>query len=660
MLTAETHPSAKAAWRARRREVVRAVLAPRPRLSVSEWAEQTIYLPSENSAIAGRLRYDQTPYLREIVDFLSDVEGEEGVVLKSAQIGFTVGVLVTAMCYFIDQDPSPILLMQPTLDDAERFSKKKLMPIIRASPALRKKVAEARPGDAANTILQKSGAGWSASMVGAKSPRQMRSDSIRVFLSDERSGYSTSAGVEGNPYLLGVARTLSFDNRKLLTGSTPVISPDETEKDYQDSDRRQWYVPCPECGAEQPLRWENLRWDKEGGGDTGLPRVHKPETAHFVCEVNGCVIEERHKRKMVRAGRFVAENAGHKKRGWKVWQGYSLMPKAKWPIIVADWLKAQGDPEKLKIFFNTVLAQSYEERGERPDVDALSARREAYAAPVPMRVAVLTAAVDVQGDRVELLIKGWGAGEESWQIGHWRIKGDPKQKGPGSVWETLDRLLLAPYRHESGIDLYVRACAVDTSDQTDLCYDYVKPRQRRGVIAVKGEEAIGKQILIKQGRAKTPGVKLWKVGTHTAKSRVFSRLRIEPTNDGTPKPGAIHFPFPQADGLDDAYLKQFENEKAVAKKLPNGRIVHVFRKTSGQPNEALDLEVYALTALHWLGDGVRNFLGQIAEQLHAKAGTLPQSVASERKALPTLATAPAPPATTAKFRGRRMRSRGVP
>ncbi|HET7552186.1 MAG TPA: terminase gpA endonuclease subunit [Gemmatimonadaceae bacterium] len=651
-----THPDAWRAWRDRRHTAFVSVIAPRARPRPSDWVEQNIWLPPDNTSQAGPYRYENAPYLRELVDWLGDSTSDEAVVCKSAQVGFTVGVLVAGICYSIDQDPAPILVMQPTLDDAERFSKKKLMPIVRASARMRKLIAEARPGDAQNTILQKSGPGWSVSIVGAKSPRQMRSDSIRFFYSDERSAYDRSAGAEGNPYLLGKKRTDSFDNRKILTGSTPLVDPDEIEREYQDSDRRRWMVPCPHCGHEQWLKFSQLRWDKEG---EGKHRCHLTKTAYYVCEANGCVIEERFKRRMVQSGHFVAENPDNPKPGWFINQLNSLFPQASWANIAKDFIKAQGDDTKLQIFFNTTLAESWQERGEKADASVLERRREVFAAPVPMRVGLLTGSADIQKDRIEMLVKGWGAGEESWQIAHYRIMGDTKDR---TVWDTLDRLRRMPWRHESGIDLYIQKFAVDSGDQTDLVYDYVKGRQREGVIAVKGEERIGKPMVIRPGKAKEKGVKLWLVGTHTAKSRLFSRLRIEPPGPADPpRPGAIHIPMPQPDGMDEDYLAQFGNNKGIPKKKADGRTVIAFKKTG--PDEAIDMDVYALAALHACGDKVRASLGQLAAQLQLRADALPPRPASEPapQAPPAITELPKMPAAAAlpRQRGRRVRSNGV-
>ncbi len=654
----ETHPDAWRAWRDRRHEAFKSILAPRVRPRVSDWVEQNIWLPPDNTSQAGPYRYENAPYLREIADWIGDPSSDEGVVQKSAQVGFTVGVLIAGICYCIDQDPAPILVMQPTLDDAERFSKKKFMPIVRASARMRALIGEARPGDARNTILQKAGPGWSLSIVGAKSPRQMRSDSIRFFYSDERSAYDRSAGVEGNPYLLGKKRTDSFDNRKILTGSTPLIDPDEIEREYKDSDRRRWMVPCPHCGHEQWLKFAQLRWDKEG---EGKHKRHLPDTAYYVCEANGCVIEERFKRRMVQSGHWVAENPGHRRPGWFINQLNSLFPRASWANIARDWLDAQGDETKLQIVANTVFAESFQERGEKTDASVLERRREVYAAPVPMRVGLLSGSADIQQDRIEMLVKGWGAGEESWQIAHYRIMGDTKDRN-GPVWQTLDRLRRMPWRHESGVDLYIQKFAVDTGDQTDLVYDYVKDRQREGVIAVKGEERIGKPMVIRPGKAKDKGVKLWLVGTHTAKTRLFSRLRIEPPGaDDPPRPGAIHIPMPQPDGMDEEYLSQFGNNKAVPKRKADGRTVIVYKKTGA--DEAIDMDVYALAALHACGDKVRASLGQLAAQLAIRADALPPRPASDSApqappAITEVAKMPAP-AMAPRARGRRTRSRGI-
>jgi phage terminase large subunit GpA-like protein len=603
-------------------------------MTVVEWAEKYRHLSRDNTAEAGPYRYARAPYLREIAEAFTDPTVEKIVVRKSAQVGFTEGVIGNAIGFVIDMDPSPILMMQPTLDDAARWSKKKLMPMVRASPRLRAKVGEARPGDARNTIHLKTGLGWSLSIVGAKSPRQMRSDSIRFFFADERSGYDRSAGVEGDPFLLGLKRTTTFDNRTVLVGSTPTVKPDPIDAEYENSDQREYEVPCPHCGGYQTLRWENLRWDKEG---EGLTRRHLPETAHFVCVEHGCVIEEKHKRAIVQQGVWVPRNPGHPVRGYSLWQAISLFAKAGWKIIAAEWLEAQGDLDKLKNFYNTVRGESFEERGERPDADALSARREAYAAEVPMGVAVLTASVDVQDDRLEFLVKGWGANEESWLIAHHRIWGDPRQK---DVWKKLDVLRTRRYRHESGVDLVIQVTCVDSSDKTDVVYDYVKPRQRQRVYAVKGHKGKGRPVFLRPGKAKDKSVRLFIVGADTAKDKVLSRLRIAPPAEGErAKPGYMHFPMAQEDGADELYLKQFENESPVPRRNKRtGEIVRTYVQRG--PNEAIDLEVYALVGLHILGDAIRRDLGAIAARFAKRAAA--------RKAAPPAPDPALPPVTKAR------------
>jgi phage terminase large subunit GpA-like protein len=277
-------------------------------------------------------------------------------------------VIGNAIGFIIDMDPSPILMMQPTLDDAARWSKKKFMPMVRASPRLRDKIGEARPGDARNTILLKTGPGWSLSIVGAKS--RARCGRTRSATSSPTSAPATtrSAGEGRRPF---PPRPQAHDDVRQpegLTGSTPTVKPDPIDAEYEDSDQRQLFVACPQCGAEQVLKFENLRWEKEGEKPN---RRHLTETAHFVCVASGCVIEEKHKRAMVQQARWIPQKPGHLTRGYDLWQAYSLFAKASWKIIAAEWVAAQEDPEVLKNFLNTVLAQSYEERGERPDAESL-------------------------------------------------------------------------------------------------------------------------------------------------------------------------------------------------------------------------------------------------------------------------------------------------
>ncbi len=588
-----TAPRAKIEWARRRAALFRSVLAPPPRLTVSEWTDRYRYLSREASAEPGKWSTDRAPYQRGVMDAFSDLMVEDVVLMWASQTGKTE-CLNNLIGYFIDQDPAPILVIQPTLEMAEAWSKDRLAPMLRDTPRLRGKVRDPRSRDSGNTVRHKVFPGGHITTAGANSPASLASRPIRVVLADEVDRYPPSAGAEGDPFALAVRRTATFWNRKLVRTSTPTLKGfSAIERAFQEPDRRRYYyhVPCPECGHYQTLRWENVRWED---GD--------PESAAYACEACGVLIGEERKLDMLRAGRWVAENeeASVRKLGFHLNALYS--PWARWAEIVREFLAAKENPELLRVWVNTILAETWEEAGEQLSPDSLASRREKYSAEVPGGVGVLTAAVDVQADRLEVLVVGWGAGEESWRIHYEQIPGDPAGEPP---WQALESVLTRGWRHEHGAELRIAACCIDSGFHTEAVYRFVRPRQTRRVWAIKGISQPGRALVGKPSRANKYGVKLLPIGVDTAKDVVFSRLRI-----AQPGPGYLHFP----EWLSEEYFLQLTAEKAVTK-FKKGRPVRVYERIPGRRNEALDLECYALAALLSLGDTVVRNLGTWVERV---------------------------------------------
>ena len=623
----ETHPVAANRWRERRRKLFREIFRPAPRVTMSEWADSHRYLSKENSPEPGPWRTDRVPYLREIMDAISDPEVERIVLRKSAQVGYTEGVINNGIGYFIDQDPSPIMVVQPADGDAEEFSKKKLMPMIRETDRIRGKITE-RGRDSGNTILGKGFPGGFLTITGATSPKGLARDSIRVLFFDEIDRYPASAGSEGNPMRLAEKRTTGFPNRKIIKGSTPVMKGGPIDSEFEDSDQRFFHVRCPHCDHEQVLRWGGpddefgIKWEDDD-----------PETAFYLCESCAGVIEEHHKPAMVKAGRWIPQNPGHRTRGYDLSALMSLFDGARWPLLVDEFLKANrkaksGDTLDLQVWVNTVLGEGWEDEEEKFDPEDLKTRREKYPAEVPKDVAVLTAGVDVQGDRLELAVKGWGADEESWLISHERLHGDTEKD---EVWELLEAALTRAYSHESGAELRIRACMIDSGWATEKVYGFVRRRQARGVYASKGLDSRASELLKRSTRANRYGVKLWSIATPRFKDIVFRRLQRQ-----RPGPGYMHFCQQTSTGTDAEYFAQFAAEKAVVKRTGR-RFSRVYVQVRDR-NEAIDLEVLATAALHSLGDSIRFQLGELSKRIQEE-GEKHRSEARPRK--------------------RRVRSRGI-
>lgn len=605
----QTKPSARREWIKRRAALFRTALAPMPRLTVSEWADRYRQLSREASAEPGRWNTDRAPYQRGILDAFSDPLIEKVVVMSSAQVGKTE-VVNNVVGYFIDKDPAPMLVLQPTQQMGEAWSKDRLAPMLRDTPRLRGKVKDPRARDSGNTLLHKSFPGGHITISGANSAASLASRPIRVVLCDEVDRYPASAGTEGDPVGLANKRTSTFWNRKLGEFSTPTVKKlSRIEQSFEQSDRRRYHLPCPHCEHMQTLRWEHLKWEN---GD--------PETAAYACESCGCLIEEQYKGEMLRRGVWVAENPGHRTAGFHLNALYS--PWARWPELVREFLDAKGNPERLKVFVNTVLGETWEEEGERVGAESLASRKHAYRAQVPEGAGLLTAGVDVQGDRLEVKVKGWGKGEESWLV-HWeQLFGDP---GRDEVWAKLEEVLVREWKHEAGGTLRIEAVCIDSGGHhTEAVYRYVRPRQARKVWAIKGMSQPGRPLVGRPSRANKHGVKLLPLGTDTAKDAIFTRLKVN-----VPGPLYMHFP----EWVDDEYFAQLTAEKVVTRYV-KGRPVRSYEKIRPR-NEALDLEVYALAALVSLGTPVLQSLGRFVEHAQAegakvRAAETPDPAAAQR------------------------------
>ena len=545
-------------------------LAPPPKLTVSQWADR-YRMVSSYSAEPGPWQTSRTPYLREIMDSFGDPAVQMVIFMKCARIGGTEAGL-NIVGYFIDQDPSPILIVQPTVDDAKDFSKEQLAPMLADTPALAGKVQDPRSRDSGNTVQSKTFPGGGLYLVGANSPRGFRRRTARVVDLEEVDGYPASAGTEGDQIKLAFRRTATYAHRrKVYMNSTPTLKGASRIEDYfSRSDQRRFHLPCPHCQAMQPLVWRQLRWDG-------------PEPLYFCIEC-GAGITESDKFRMLARGVWVPERPDLAVRGYHINALYS--PWVTWRELVDEWLEAQTDIGKLQVFVNTVLGETWEDRGGGLDPKSLESRREDYGAAVPAWVSVLTAGVDVQENRLALVIRGWGQGEESALIVHTEIDGDPTKAG---VWNALDEQLTRTYGTADGRQLPVFAAGVDTGDNTESAYAYCRPRWNRRVYALKGSSTPGAPLAPRKASINNKGrVRLFLIGTTAAKDLIYGRLKIS-----MPGPGRYHFP-PETT---DDYFVQVTAEKSVREQI-NGRWIRRYKLPRGARNEALDCEVYALAALY--------------------------------------------------------------
>lgn len=559
---------------------------PPKKMTLSEWADNYAYLSAESSAEGGR--WHTLPYQKGIMDAITDPKIEQITVMKSARVGYSK-ILNHVAAFHIHQDPCPIMIVQPTIEDAQGYSKEEIAPMLRDTPCLKGVVSEAKSKDGANTILQKQFPGGSLSLVGANSPRGFRRVSRRVVLFDEIDGYPPSAGTEGDQIKLGIRRTEYYWNRKIVAGSTPTVKDfSRVERMFAQGDQRRFFCPCPDCGHMQYLKWSNIKW-----------RDDDPSTASYACEGCGVWIPHTKKRWMVERGEWRATAPGNGKHvSFHIWAAYSYSPNASWPTLVEEFLDSKNDAEQLKTFVNVVLGETWEdEYASKVGADALVERAstENYQqCQVPAEALMLTIGCDVQDDRLSLSVWAWGREEEGWLIDRVKLYGDPSRK---EVWGQLDEILQSPYLGDGGRKLKPMAVCIDSGGHhTAEVYQYARERQGLGVVAIKGMSTKGKPPIGKaskvdlnaQGKTLKKGAQVFPVGSDTIKSLLFGRLKH---ND--PGPGYLHF-YPTA-GSD--YFEELTAEKQIMR-FKNGFPERIWVKKSSARNEALDELVYAYAALN--------------------------------------------------------------
>jgi phage terminase large subunit GpA-like protein len=452
-------------------------IRPEPILLVSEWSDRHRILPSKGSSEPGPWRTSRTPYLRDILDALSTGSPYHTVVFaKGSQIGASEAGL-NWLAYCIHHAPAPMLMVQPTLEMCKRISKQRIQPMIDVTPVLSERIAESRARDAGNTLFQKDFPAGTFIMTGANSATGLRSMPARYLFLDEVDAYPGDVEGEGDPIELAIARTATFKrNRKIYLCSTPTIEgQSRIWTAFENTDQRYFHVPCPECDGYQSIEWPRIVWDE-----------NNPDTASMVCLHCGVLINERHKGWMLSRGRWTATAETHDPHvvGFHLSSLYAPPGWYSWADAARDFVKAKGNPDLLKSFINTKLGQCWEDRsGEKIDATGLMARREQWDR-VPDDVVLITAGVDVQGDRLEVSIVGYTSKEQARVLHHLRLYGNP---GEPAIWQTLDDLLMQPLLMECGDLMSIRAACIDSGGHhTQEVYKFCGERVGRRIMAIKG------------------------------------------------------------------------------------------------------------------------------------------------------------------------------
>ncbi len=624
-----------------RAAIIEGLTPPRER-TVSEWAkEERVVSPDSGSPQPGRWSNELAPYLVEPMDCCGLQDPSTDVAfMGAAQIGkSSVGENFTG--YGICDDPAPMLIVLPTLDEAKKYNRLKLSPMLDATPALRARMMRLVSRDEqGSSVFYKKFRGASITIAGANASAGLQMISVKRVLLEEVTEFPDDLDGRGDPGAMALARTLAWSNRamKRVQVSTPgVKGACRITEAYSRSDQRRFYVPCPHCGAYFLPRFEYLKWE----ADAGSP------AAYLACPAHGCVIEHHAKRRMVRPDGWLKTYSGDgcpgdvvsadefahlrnrasagRQPGFHVWQVVS--PFVSWDEIILRYRESVGNYLTERVFSQQILGEAFEEKGEAPDDEMLFLRREPYRlGAMPVGALVLTGAVDVQSNRLEWAVWGWGAGLTSFLVDKGIVEGDPDSE---ETWRLIDAILPRTYAMPSGRTWPVEIWCVDSGYKSHAVYAFTRGRPR--VIATNGLDGhllpmLGtpKKVDVNwKGKPIKGGAMLYPMGTFPLKSLLYSGLRKTidgPNADGTWPPGAVRL----SDDIDRDYVRQMTAEYLADVATRDGRIKKQWKKKRDVANEALDLWVMARAGAWHIG--LDRYTPERWRVLAAERGAVPDPV----------------------------------
>lgn len=572
-------------------------LKPRPRLTGSEWSDQYRFVAPGTSPEPGKWRTSRVPYMKEPLDMATSHSVEKVVIMAASQVAKSE-LLMNVMGYYMDQEPSSIMMIQPTVENAEAFSKERIDPTIQASPVLKEKMSvtvsdeKGRSRKSSSTIRMKHFTGGYLAMVGSNSPSGLASRPIRVLLCDEIDRYGSTQ--EGDPLKLAVQRTQNFTNRKIVFVSTPTTEQREggptIYEEFMKSDQRGFFVTCPHCGKQFEMVWGNVHWsnDEQGYLDENSIRMECP---HCNQKVRGNGKPDPY---LLESGVWIPKNPEARTIGYHLTSLCS--PWVELRDLVEEWVDANHKKDKkgLQEFINLKLGEPWHE--DEADLnlwEKLSERREFYpVAGLPKEILMLTCGVDVQHDRLEATVFGWAKDYECYGIKHIIISGDPKLS---EVWSALDVALLEKFELEDNRELNISCTFIDSGDGTltDRVYQYTKPRERSRVFSIKGSATLGRAIVDRPTSNNRYKAHLFVLGVDAGKRLVMQRLAIQDIG-----PGFVHFPRGRDNGFTEEYFKQLTAE-VFFRKYEKSKITEGWKKIR-ERNEALDCCVYATAAIEFM------------------------------------------------------------
>ncbi len=579
-------------------------------ITVSEWADKYRVLSPENSAEAGKWKTSRTPYLKDIMDSFTDDRVKKIYVVASSQVGKTE-MENCIIGYIIDQDPGTIVFAHPKIDQARNFSKRRIDPMVRDTPPLRKKVKENR--NAKSTLQLKTFPGGALIMVGTQSAKDLAETPARYVIGDEVDRWPKDVDGEGDPWGLLEARTTTFYNAKMVAVSTPTVKGDSAiESLFNLGTQEYWSAKCPACGEYHYIQFKDIDFKHETRKIGGRKQFTVTDI-RYMCPVCGCFASETEMRRTDH--KWIAENPEAINNGVKsYWLNGFSSPWASWESIILQFLEADGDPSKLQTVFNTKFGELWEDRGDLVTDDEIYDRREEYAAELPDGVLCLTCGVDTQGDRLEYEVVGHGYFGEKWGIEKGTIPGNPgTPDSPGyqSVWTRLDGVIDRKWTFANGKQLKISLTFIDhggnhTQDVNEACAARINKR----VFAIKGKGGEGipyvpekaSKIDIKRGNAVIGKLWLYVLGVDEGKQAIMDSLKVQ-------EPGARYYHFPN--DPDKGYTKSYF-DGLLSEKLCNVNGKWRWEKLPGhERNEPLDCRNYANAAFRVLNPNLERLETEI-------------------------------------------------
>lgn len=585
------------------RAAIAAVLPP-PALLASEWADEFRFLSSEASSETGRWRTNRFEFSRGMMDAANDPDIHTVCIMGSAQIAKTE-VVNNVVGYHADKDPCPILVVHPTLREASDWLEDRFMPMVTNCPSLAAKVGESKSRDKSNTKTKKTFPGGHITVAGGNSPAGLAGRPIRIIVVDDADRVAAEAGKEGDAVALALKRTQSFWNKKRYIVSTPTVAGSSViEVWFERSDQRYFFVQCPNCGHWQILKWANVKFDAKN---------FNVDHVYYDCDNETCDarFQDVDIKNMVPEGHWRKTTESRGIAGFHLNQIYS--PNSSINEMAEEFIRVRKNPLELKTFINTALGELWHEEQEEYDHMKLYRRREKYVAEAPQGVLYITVGADLQADRAEFEVVGWGVGEESWSLDYRRVYGNIHQQ---PFWDTLAEMFREQYRREDGILLDIGLVGFDQQYQSDLVKAFSLKNGTRFILPLVGVGKVGQPIATFPRTPTQEGVYRTQVGTDTAKTLIYGRYDIL-----EPGPGYCHWPI--SDSYDEEFFKQATAE-VRHQKYKSGTSYWVWHNPKDRRNEPLDCRQNAIAALRVAQQHFGVDLNKLAERVNKPKQTQPK------------------------------------